>query len=113
MSLSVRTIRLLSFTLASTLASALAASPALAQNWSFDARDIALGGIGGTPNIARKMIGDSRRYRSIVAPFGLMQVLQDLDVFDPNADTFDPVRAVESAIAPLHWVLNRAGANSA
>src|SRR5437016_14648775 len=60
----------------------LAAFPgrAHAQNWSFDAWKIALGGIGGG-NLATKMIDEQRRYTSIVLPFGVFQVLSDTDVF--------------------------------
>ena len=93
---------------------ALLAAPerALAQNWSFDARDIALGGVGGTGNLASKMIDEQRDYWSIVLPFGLIQVLGDSKVFDPNAPEFNPVRAVEYAASPFHYVVGRSTSNS-
>lgn len=81
--------------------------PAVAQNWSFDARAIGMGGVGGTDNLASKMIDEQRPYRSIVLPFGLIQVLGDRDVFDPNSSHFDPVRAIEYAISPIHYVVGR------
>ena len=34
------------------------ASSASAQNYSFDARRIALGGVGGTPNLASKLVDE-------------------------------------------------------
>jgi hypothetical protein len=37
-------------------------SSASAQNYSFDARRIALGGAGGTPNVASKLVERQRRY---------------------------------------------------
>lgn len=93
---------------------ALLAAPkiALAQNWSFDARDIALGGVGGTGNLATKMIDEQRDYWSIVLPFGLIQVLGDTKVFDPDSPEFDPVRAVEYAASPIHYVVGRSKSNS-
>ena len=93
---------------------ALLAAPerALAQNWSFDARDIALGGVGGTGNLASKMIDEQRDYWSIVLPFGLIQVLGDSNKFDPNSPQFDPVRAIEYAASPFHYVVGRSTGNS-
>ena len=82
-------------------------SPAAAQNWSFDARRVALGGIGTTENVASGMVEEQRRYRSIVLPLGLIPVLSDLDVFKPGGDRFDPVRAMEYAASPLHYTIGR------
>lgn len=77
-----------------------------AQNWSFDARDIALGGVAGdTPSVAA--LEDTRGERSIVIPLGLIQLLQNLDVFRPDSDDFDLIRAVEYAASPLHYVVGR------
>jgi hypothetical protein len=95
-----------------TVAWLTAASSASAQNWSFDAREIGLGGIGGSGNLAAKMIDDEREYRSIVLPFGLFQVLRDMSVFDPTSDLFDPIRSVEYAASPLHYVVGRGTTNS-
>ena len=85
----------------------LAHAPVLAQDWSFDARRIALGGATGGDNVATRMIEEERRYTSIVLPFGLLQVLWDLDTFRPDSDEFNPVRAVEYAASPLHYVIDR------
>ena len=83
------------------------ASSASAQNYSFDARRIALGGAGGTPNIASKLVERQRRYRSILIPVGLVKLLSDVRVFFPNRDDFDFSRAVEYAYSPLHQVFGR------
>ena len=56
-----------------------AVSPAFAQNYSFDARRIALGGAGGTPNVASKLVERQRRYNSILIPIGLVKVLSESD----------------------------------
>lgn len=95
-----------------TLALAIAASPAAAQNWSFDARSIALGSPGGGESLAGKMIEDTKDYRSIVLPFGLFQVLQHRDDLDPTKDNFDIIRAVEYAASPIHYTAGRDGTNS-
>jgi hypothetical protein len=84
-----------------------------AQNWSFDARAIALGGTGSTGNLADNMIDKQRPYSSIVLPFGLFQVLGDLDVYNPDSPKFDPIRAIEYASSPIHYIVNRATDNSA
>src|SRR5215510_2263711 len=78
----------------------VAASPAMAQNWSGDARLIAMGGAGTNQNLASKMIEEERGHRTIVLPFGLFQVLKDTDIFDPTSDEFDLVRSIEYAASP-------------
>ena len=83
------------------------ASSASAQNYSFDARRIALGGVGGTPNLASKLVERQRRYKSILIPVGLVKVLTNLRVFYPNREDFDFSRAVEFAYSPLHHVFGR------
>jgi hypothetical protein len=83
------------------------ASSASAQNYSFDARRIALGGVGGTPNLASKLVERQRRYRSILIPVGLIKVLSNLRVFYPNREDFDLSRAVEFSYSPLHHVFGR------
>jgi hypothetical protein len=85
----------------------LVTSEARAQNWTFDARQIAIGGVGGNNNVAWGMIEDQRRYGSIVLPFGLLQVLRNADIFRPESDDFDLIRAVEYATAPLHYMVDR------
>ncbi|HEY6895377.1 MAG TPA: hypothetical protein VI258_14475 [Rhodanobacteraceae bacterium] len=84
----------------------------LAQGWSFDAREIALGGVGTTTNLSSGMIDEARPYRTIVIPIGLVQVLSDLDVFNPDSDKFDPVRAVEYAANPFVYIVNRNDTNT-
>jgi len=83
------------------------AAPALAQNYSFDARRIALGGAGGTPNVASDLVEQQRRYKSILVPIGLIKVLSNVRVFYPNREDFDFSRAVEFGTAPLHFVFGR------
>ncbi|MBI3490322.1 MAG: hypothetical protein HY047_00745 [Acidobacteria bacterium] len=83
------------------------ASSVFAQNWSFDARKIALGGVGTTDNLGTEMIDEQRPYRSIVLPFGLFQIASRTGVFDPSSSQFDPIRAIEYAASPLHYVVNR------
>src|SRR5688572_21138559 len=86
----------------------LSATPgAHAQNWSFDARKIALGNAGGADHPASRMIDEERPYRAIVLPFGLMQVLRNRNVFNPDSDEFDIVRSVEYAASPLHYIIGR------
>jgi len=85
------------------------ANDAAAQNWDFDARTIGLGGVSGSGTLASDMIEHDGGYQSILLPFGLLQVLPDLDVYDPDSPHFDPVRAVEHAASPLHFVVGRDG----
>jgi hypothetical protein len=82
-------------------------SSAVAQNWSFDARSIALGAVSGKDNLASRMVEEHRRYRTIVIPLGLFQVLRDLDRFKPGSEQFDFVRAIEYSAAPLHYQFGR------
>ena len=97
-------LRSLSLALAVSL---LAVPPARAQNWSFDARSIALGNVSGGDNLASRMVDDQRFYRSIVVPLGLFQVLRDIDRFKPESDEFDLVRTIEYAASPLHLQFGR------
>ncbi len=80
---------------------------ALAQNWSFDARKIALGSPTGGENLASRMIEEAREYRTLVLPFGLIQVLRDFDRLNPSNDEFDLVRTIEYAAAPIHFTFAR------
>ena len=89
-----------------------AARPAVAQSWTFDARKIAIGNVGGADHLASRMIDEQRDYRAIVLPFGLIQVLRDLDVFKPGSEKFDIIRSVEYAAAPLHYVIGRNSSTS-
>ena len=83
------------------------ATPALAQNWSFDARKVALGSPGSGENLASKMIEEESEYRSLVLPFGLFQVFRDFDRLNPTKDNFDVIRTMEYAASPLHYTFGR------
>jgi len=96
-----------------SLSSVLTATPALAQNWSFDARNVGLGGVGSTSNIAFDMVDEQRPYRPIVLPFGLLQILPNLPKLDPTSDEFDLVRSIEYAASPIHYIVGRDSTNSA
>ncbi len=87
------------------------AAPASAQNWSFDARRIALGGVGTTENIASRTVQEEKDYRALVLPFGLLQVVSDWDVFNPSGESFSPVCALELAASPLHYTIGRKPCN--
>src|SRR5262245_28027587 len=88
------------------------AAAAAAQDWSFDARDIAMGGVGTSGNLSTKMIAEQRDYTSIVLPFGLIQVFKDVSIYDPDSSNFDPVRAIEYAASPVHYGLDRGKTNA-
>ena len=83
------------------------ATSALAQNYTFDARRVALGGTGGVPNVAAKIVERQRRYKSIMIPVGLFRVLSNLHAFNPLHEDFDFSRAVEYGYSPLHHVYGR------
>ena len=85
----------------------LAAGQASAQNWSFDARKVALGSPWSGENPASQMIADESDYRSIVLPFGLFQVFRDFDKLNPTKDNFDVIRTMEYAASPLHYTFGR------
>ena len=91
---------------------ALLAGQASAQNWSFDARKVALGSPGGGENLASKMIEEARDYRSIVLPFGLIQVFRDFNKLNPSNNEFDLIRTMEYAASPLHYTFGRETTNS-
>jgi hypothetical protein len=93
--------------------SVLTSAPAFAQNWSFDARNVGLGGIGSTSNIAFDMVDEQRPYRPIVLPFGLLQILPNLPKLDPTSDEFDLVRSIEYAASPIHYIVGRDSTNTA
>src|SRR5215210_1815711 len=80
----------------------LSAAPAQAQNWSFDAREVALGGVGSTSNVAFDMVSEQQPYRAIVLPFGLFQVLPNWPKMNPTSDEFDLARTIEYSASPIH-----------
>jgi len=85
-------------------------APAFAQNWMTDARRIGMGGVAGSENLASRMIeAPEGAHTTIVIPLGLFQVLNNLDIYNPDSEDFDPIRAVEYAAAPLHYTFNRNG----
>ena len=81
-------------------------APLTAQHWTFDARRIALGGVG-SGNLAGELVAARRGYRTLVLPFGLLKTLGDLGAIrslgDPDDPNFDPVRALERLASPLHY----------
>jgi hypothetical protein len=101
------TKRVFTMVLVASLSASVA--PAAAQNWSGDARRIAMGGVGTSENLASKMIEEEKGHRTVVVPLGLFQVLKDLDIFNPDSDRFDLVRAIEYAASPLHFTVDRDG----
>ena len=89
------------------LVASLLPAQARAQNWSFDARAVGLGGVGSTSNVAADMVDEQRPYRAIVLPFGLLQVIPNLPKLDPTKDEFDLVRAIEYSASPIHFIVGR------
>lgn len=84
-----------------------AVNTASAQNWSFDARKVGLGSPTGGENLASKMIADESEYRTLVLPFGLIQVFRDFKQLNPTNHEFDLVRTIEYAAAPLNYTIGR------
>jgi hypothetical protein len=80
-----------------------------AQNYSWDARGVGMGGETGmgTGNLAAEMVPADRSYTSIVVPLGLIQVLTNLKVFDPNNPSFDGLRAIDYVASPFHYNFDR------
>ena len=91
----------------------MTSAPAFAQNWSFDARRIGLGGVGSTANVALSIVDEQRKYKAIVLPFGLAQVLPNLPKLDPTKDDFDLVRAIEYSASPIHYIIGRDDSSTA
>src|SRR5215470_16307210 len=76
--------------------------PLSAQNYTADARLVAMGGTGARSNDALGLVGDS--YHTIAVPIGLFQVLKNTDIFNPDKrDEFNPLRAVTLLASPLHY----------
>ena len=101
------------FLFISALTCLLISAPALAQNWSFDARRIGIGGVGSTANVALSIVDEQRPYKAIVLPFGLAQILPNLPKLDPTKDEFDLVRAIEYSASPIHFIVGRDDTRSA
>ena len=80
---------------------------ALAQQWVFDAREIAMGATGREGIVSSDMIARERPSVSIVLPFGFLQIFRNPAIYDRDSTDFDPIRAVEYASAPFHYVVGR------
>ena len=87
----------------------VSSSSLFAQNYSFDARRISLGGISnaGKVNTVFEMNPRKAEYLSIVIPLGLIQVFRNTEVFDPDHVDFDLIRAIDYVANPLHLAFNR------
>ncbi len=91
----------------SILMSVVFVLPISAQNYTSDARLVAMGGVGGHANDASRLAGNERSYRSIGLPIGLFQVLKNLDVYRPDKkDDFNPLRAATLLASPLHYTFD-------
>lgn len=87
-------------------------SAVVAQNYSWDARRIGMGGntIAGSGNLAFTEIAaapDDSHYKAFVIPLGLVQVLSHLDTFDVNKPNFDAIRAIDYIGNPFHITFDR------
>jgi len=81
----------------------------LAQNYSTDPRNIALGGLAniGSGNPVFDLVPRKTEYTTIPIPLGLIQVLRNTDVFDVSDPNFDLSRLIDYAGNPLHFTANR------
>ena len=92
------------------LAAVLTISTVLrAQNYSWDARSVGMGGETGLGegNLASSLVPPDRSYTSIVVPLGFVQVFSNLQVFDPNDPGFDALRAIDYVGNPFHYTFHR------
>ena len=76
------------------------AGRASAQSFNGDAREVAMGGAGNDVNIAAGMVDPAEGYSVVPIPLGLIQVLTNLEVFNPTGDEFDPAAAIELGANP-------------
>jgi hypothetical protein len=92
----------------------LATGGLFAQNYSWDARNVGMGGVTtiGQGNLAAALVPPERNYTSIVVPLGLVQVFSNLEVFDPGDPGFDALRAIDYVGNPLHYSFNRSQRDS-
>ena len=100
-------LRSLGIALSLLVSSLTFAEVALAQSFTGDARTVGMGGGGKTANIAIGMVDPVGGYRVIPIPLGLIQVLPNLESFNPSSDQFDPAWAGEAAANPMHYMFNR------
>lgn len=99
-------------TLGFSLVVVMLAVAASAQTLSGDARTVGMGGAGKSANIAQSMVDPARPYLSIPLPIGLIQVLPNIDSFDPTGNEFNPVWAIEAASSPMHYTFGRTSPSS-
>ena len=85
---------------------------AAAQSFTADARAVGMGGDGKNVNIAASMVEPVIDYGVIPIPLGLIQVLGNLDAFNPSSDGFDPAWAIEAGSNPLHYTFGRKSGSS-
>jgi hypothetical protein len=71
-----------------------------------------MGGVGDWSNTAWDLVGQESDYRSIPIPLGLFQVFENLDVFNPDSDDFDPALVMSYASSPLHYTFSRGGTDA-
>lgn len=83
------------------------AGPAFAQNYNFDAREIGMGGVS-AKNPSAKMVDEVDNYGVVGIPLGLFQTMDNLDIYNPSSDQFDPARAIAFAANPFHYTFGRA-----
>ena len=88
-------------------ATLLIAVRASAQSFDGDARKAGMGGGGNDVNIAVGMVDPAEGYSVVPIPLGLIQVLPNLEVFNPTGDEFDPAAAIELGSNPLHYTFGR------
>jgi len=89
-----------------TLSSALA-STAGAQTFTMDARMVGMGGANRS-NVGASLTDDSKPYRSIGLPLGLIQLYRNRHEFDPSDKVnFNPLRVIEDVSNPLHLTVGR------
>ena len=91
------------------VAMVLATGGVFAQNYSWDAREVGMGGVTaiGQGNLAAQLVPPERSYTSILIPLGLVQVFSNLEVFDPSDPGFDALRAIDYVGNPFHYSFNR------
>jgi hypothetical protein len=70
-----------------------------------------MGGVGSWGNMAWELVRDESDYRSIPIPLGLFQVLDNLDVFDPESPDFNPALIMSYASSPIHHSFSRGGSD--
>jgi hypothetical protein len=89
-----------------SLSSVLAQS-AGAQTFTMDARMVGMGGANRS-NVGASLTEDSKSYRSIGLPLGLIQLYRNRHAFDPsNKESFNPLRVIEDISNPMHLTIGR------